>query len=73
MNQAERLRKLKDIDSDIERLEIRVKEAQGRLDAAQAERTKLLKACTHRNAKGKSAWEEGLFGGQCTICLERDF
>lgn len=73
MNQAERLTQLKEIDGDIGRLEIKVKEAEGRLTAAQLRRQQLLKDCTHRKANGRTALESGMFGDECTICLWKDF
>ena len=73
MKQAERLAKLQEIDGDIGRLKIKVQEAKGRLKDAEGQRAKLLKDCTHRDARGKPAGEAGLFGNECTICQARDF
>jgi hypothetical protein len=73
MKQAERLVKLMEVDAEIGRLDIRVKEAKGRLDAEKAHRAEILKGCTHQDGKGKPMGEEGMFGVECTICGEKDF
>lgn len=73
MTQAERIVKMMEAQADVSRAQIAVDEARGRLDAAEDRLRQLRKACTHRDGHGKSTWKPmGMFGSECTLCLETD-
>ncbi len=73
MTQTDRIIKLAEADAEIGRLEIRVQEAQGRLDAANLRRREIAKGCTHKDGRGFAMGEAGMFGVQCKLCGEKDF